>query len=78
MGGTAGRRCTRSRACTWHVCLCLAPVQCKPGACVLSPLVLQPTFAVTTATLANPAEHARELLGVQHVEGALPCRGGSG
>jgi ATP-dependent helicase YprA (DUF1998 family) len=29
----------------------------------------QPTFAVATATLANPREHACELLGVPEVEG---------
>lgn len=35
----------------------------------LPPRPLQPVFAVTTATVANPREHALELLGVQHVEG---------
>ena len=44
----------------------------------LSPPLVQPTFAVTTATVANPAEHACELLGVPEVQGATSggsCQG---
>lgn len=46
------------------------PARGVTRALATAPVPLQPTFAVTTATVANPAEHAQELLGVEHVHGA--------
>lgn len=53
--------------CIWTYWLAVA--ESSSPTALACPLFAQPTFAVTTATVANPREHACELLGVRHVTG---------